>query len=66
MLKNSASAKLVSREASLVKRISQDYEVLRLRTTRDEKRTTDEGDGLLEHPAYCPSVVPDVRTGDVL
>ena len=39
MLKKSASAKPVSREASLVKRISQDYEVLRLRTTRNERQT---------------------------
>ena len=60
MLKKPAIVKTVSREASLVKRISRGpsfvkreaylvrYEVLRLRTTRDERRTNEE-DGLFEH-----------------
>jgi hypothetical protein len=53
--------KTVSREASLVKRISQDYEVLRLRTTRYERRTTDEEDGLFEHPAGLYSAVMEME-----
>jgi hypothetical protein len=46
MLKKPASAKTVSREAYLAR-----YEVLRLRTTRYERRTTGEEDGLFAHPA---------------
>jgi len=44
-----------------VKRISQDYEVLRLRTTRYERRTTDEEDGLFEHPAGLYSAVMEME-----
>ena len=59
MLKKSASAKTVSREASLVKRISQAGKSM---LANDERRTTGEEDGLFEHPARGSPVVLDVQT----
>jgi hypothetical protein len=60
MLKKPASAKTVSREASLVKRISQGmkFSACERRDTRYERRTTDEEDGLFEHPAAILISVP--------
>jgi len=70
MLKKSASAKTVSREASLVKRISQAGKSMltndERRETRDERRTTGEEDGLFEHPAWLTPVVSEVRASEFL
>ena len=63
MLKKPAIVKTVSREASLVKRISQEmkFSACEQRDTRDERRTTDEVDGLFEHPQGILASAPYVR-----
>ena len=70
MLKKSASAKTVSREASLVKRISHAGKSMlandEIPDTRDERRATGEEDGLFEHPAWLTPVVSEARASEFL
>ena len=61
MLKKSASGVLNTREAYLARILPPSLQ----RETNGASRTTDDEDGLFEHPAWRTPVIPDVQTSEI-